>query len=151
MVTFQEETFDAAFPPAIPLLREHWAEIARNRERIPLAPNVPAYQRAQDAGQLCIVTAKDGSELVGYTVDFVAPPLHYSETIFAESDIFWLHPAYRGRSVGVRLLLRREEALRQRRAVVIQTRAKIAHPEAIRLLTHLGHTPIETVFEKVLP
>lgn len=150
MVTFQEETFEACFDEAEPLLRAHWAEIARNRDRVPLAPNVAAYVTAEAAGILCIVTARNAGALVGYTADMVARPPHYSETVFAESDIFWLAPEYRGRGVGLRLMLAREEALRRRRTLIVHTRTKLAHPAAGRLLSHLGHEPIETVFSKVL-
>lgn len=150
MVTFREEKFLECFDEAAPLLRQHWEEIARNRDRVPLAPNVPGYIQAEERGQFCVVTARHEGRLVGYAADFVSPPPHYSETIFAESDIFWLAPAFRGRGVGVRLMLAREEALRARRAVIVHTRAKIEHPQAGRLLSHLGHAPIETVFAKVL-
>lgn len=150
MVIFKEERFLECFDEAVPLLRQHWEEIARNKDRVPLAPNVPGYIQADEAGRLCIVTARHEGALVGYAVDFVIEPPHYSATVFAESDIFWIAPAWRGRSVGLRLLLAREKALQDRRVLIVHTRAKLEHPQAGRLLSHLGHAPIETVFSKVL-
>lgn len=151
MVTIQEERFEQCFDEAAPLIRAHWAEIARNKDKVPLAPNVGRLVQAEEAGALCIVTARDNGVLVGYASDFVASHVSYSETLFGESHIFWLAPEYRARGrIGMRLLMAREDALRARRAVIVHTRSKLAHPAAGRLLVHLGHEPIETVFSKVL-
>lgn len=151
VIRFQEEKFSEVFDEAVPLLQRHWEEIARDRDRIPLAPNVPGYIVAEERGALCICTARDGDRMIGYSCYLVGPADHYSTTVFAESDIFWMDPEFRNFTLGRQLFGFTEERLKLRGVVVMHTRAKIhAAPGASALLQKMGHAPVETVFRKVI-
>lgn len=150
MLTFQEETFSQAIPEGRRLLNLHWHEVARDQERIGLLPRFDRYERAEDAGSLLIVTARDDGALVGYAVFFIDKNLHYAQSTWGISDIFWLHPDARRGRAGMRLLLFAEERLRARGAEMMHTTTKIEHPAASRLLQFLGHIPIETVHAKFI-
>jgi hypothetical protein len=135
---------------ARPLLERHWDEIARNKESIKLSPDWVRYAALAERNQLLICTARAGARLVGYALYFIAPQIHYRETMWAESDIFWIAPEFRRPTAALRLFAFAEDQLRARGVVVMHTRAKNAHPAAGRVLEHLGHEPIETVYAKVL-
>lgn len=151
-VTFQVERYLDARAEAEPLIRAHWQEIARNRETIPLNIDHVAYAKLDERGQLLIVTARDDGRLVGYLTYFIMPQghLHYLGTPWAESDVFFVLPEERKSGVGAGLFRAAEEALRARGVRVVHTHVKIEHPAAGRLLEHLGHQPIETIYAKVL-
>lgn len=150
VIRFQEEKFSDIFDEAVPLLQRHFEEIARHKDRVPLAPNVPGYVVAEERGALCICTARDDEKLIGYVVYLVGPADHYSTTVFAESDIYWIAPEHRNLTIGSQLFGFTEERLKLRGVVVMHTRFKLEHPAAGALLEHLGHRKIETVVEKVI-
>lgn len=150
LVNFQEERFADVIGEAMPLLERHWEEIARNRDTIPLRPDYVRYAALDERGHLLICTARSGPRLVGYAVYLVDRAAHYVTTLWATSDIFWVAPEHRSGRTGFRLLQFAEGSLKSRGVTVMQTRAKNDHPAAGRLLEHLGHVPIETVYAKVL-
>lgn len=151
-LSFQEETFAQVFAEALPLLTQHWEELARNKDTIKLAIDSAAYIGAEQRGMLLIVTARRAGALVGYATYFILPKghLHYVGTPWAESDIFWLHPSERGSGAGAQLLTFAEQKLLQRAVVVLHTKTKVEHPKAGQLLEALGHVAMETVYEKKL-
>lgn len=152
MVSFQVERFADFIGEAAPLLQRHWEELALNKERVPLRIDHLRYAALEDRGQHLICTARAGSRLIGYAAYFVEPhgPINYTGKQWAESNVFWLHPEFRVGRTALKLLLFAEEELRRRSTFIMRTRTKIEHPAAGRMLEHLGHKPIETVYSKVL-
>jgi GNAT superfamily N-acetyltransferase len=149
-IAFRTERYADVIGDIKPLLVRHWEEIARNRDTIKLDPDYALYATLDERGQLLICTARDGGRLVGYAIYFTFFQIHYRKTRWAESDIFWIDPELRLPTVALRLFKFCETELRTKGVTVLHTRAKNAHPAAGRLLEHLGHTPIETVYAKVL-
>ncbi len=150
MLAYEEETFSTCIADARPLLEFHWRELARNRDRIPLDPRYESYITAEEKNQLCIGTVRDDGALVGYACYVVECNLHYGGYAWAVSDIFWLHPDYRGKGFGDRLFRFIEDRLRRRGVAVMHTTYKIEHPAAGRTLERLGHKPIEIGCSKFL-
>lgn len=152
LLTFKEERFSEVIGEAMPLLKRHWGEIARNRDSIPLRPDYVRYAALEERGQLLICTARSDNRLVGYVVYFVFPHghIHYVGMPWAESDIYWVDPELRRDGIASELFQLAERELKKRGVVGIHTRAKNDHPAAGALLKHLGHTPIETVYAKVI-
>ena len=149
-IAFQVERYADVIGDIKPLIVRHWEEIARNRDTIKLEPDYARYLALDERGQLLICTARDGGRMIGYAIYFVDFQIHYSKTRWAESDVFWIDPELRLPTAALRLFQFVEEQLLERGVMVVHTRAKNAHPAAGRLLEHLGHTPIETVYAKVL-
>ena len=149
-VSFAEERFSDIADEIRQLLARHWREIARHQDSIALDPDWPLYAALAASGTLAVMVARDAGRMVGYAVYFVRPHLHYRGVTWATSDIFWLAPEARAGMTGLRLFRFAEAALRRRGAVVMHTTHKLAHPAAGRLLAHLGHTPIERGYSKLL-
>jgi GNAT superfamily N-acetyltransferase len=149
-IAFRTERYADVIGDIKPLLVRHWEEIARNKDTVKLDPDYTLYATLDERGQLLICTARDGDRLVGYAIYFTFFQIHYRKTRWAESDIFWIDPELRLPTVALRLFKFCETELRAQGVKVLHTRAKNAHPAAGRLLEHLGHTPIETVYAKVL-
>lgn len=147
---YQTEKFSDVIEESLPLLRKHWLELARNQDKIPLEINVDGYKTLERLGLLKIFTVRESSHLIGYAAYVINYHPHYKTTKFANSDIFWVDPTHRGKTVGVRLFKFIEEQLKLEGVDVMHTSYKLAHPAAQRVLDFLGHNPIEMTYEKVL-
>lgn len=148
---YAQETFASALTESLPLLSEHWGEIARNRELIPLDPDYDLYHKMEAIGCIRLYTARtDEGALVGYALYFVRPHLHYKQNTWAVSDVIYLHPDHRKGTCGVRLMSFVEKSLAADGVDVMHTTSKLAHPALARVMEHLGHKPIEVGHAKVL-
>jgi GNAT superfamily N-acetyltransferase len=148
--TFQRERGSEIIDEVAPLLERHWDEIAWTKELSGVDVDRTVYAALEKAGALVCVTARCAGALVGYAVYFVRYHPHYRTVKWAVSDVYWLAPEHRGRSLGVRMFRYVEQVLQAEGVKVMHTTGKTAHPQARRLLEALGHTEIEWGFGKIL-
>lgn len=152
MTTFQEETFAQVQGEIRGLLKEHWEEVALDKESIPLDPDWDQYRAIDGLGMLSILTARDSDGLlVGYYVAFIRKHLHYANSLTAFSDLYFLKPQYRNGRTGLRLFQAHEKAMKARGVQKIYTMHKLhVHSTMGRLLKFLGYRHIENIHSKVL-
>ena len=113
-LSFQVEEWAPFYADAKPLMRQHWEEIALDRDVIPLALDEAKYQKMSDDGILHVLTAREGSLLRGYYLAFVLPHTHYATSgKMAFTDIYFLQPSARTGSNGIRLFEEAERTLRE--------------------------------------
>jgi GNAT superfamily N-acetyltransferase len=151
-ITFQEEPFAVAYADAHAngLLHAHYGEIAENKAAIgPVDPDLDVYGRLDAAGRLHVLTAREGSRLVGYFVGVTGPNMHYRTVIGGHEDMYWLAPEYRRGMAGARLIIEAERMLRRKGARLATMRVKLAHDHG-PLLERLGFRAFERVHLKVL-
>ena len=146
-VQFSIETLDQAFDDAMWLFDLHWQEIALDKAKVPLNPDVDTFWALEDAGLLLIVTARDGKRMVGYHVSIVRPHLHYKHSLTAYADMYFIHPDYRQGMTGVRLFKYLEGVLRERGVERIYQGTKI-HKDMGRLFERLGYKETERLYVK---
>lgn len=146
-VQFAIETLDQAFDDAMWLFDLHWQEIALDKAKVPLNPDVDTFRALEDAGLLLIVTARDGEKMVGYHVSIVRPHLHYKQSLTAYADMYFIHPDYRQGMTGVRLFKYLEGVLRERGVERIYQGTKI-HKDMGRLFERLGYKETERLYVK---
>lgn len=142
----QQETLSQFLPEALPLLTAHWQEIAVNIDTVPLHINTALYEALDTNGALHITTAREDGKLVGYAVYIVGKNLHY-DVLMAESDVFFLLPAYRKGFAGLRMLRSAERHLECIGVQRIVQRCKVAHDCGI-LFERMGYTNTEKVYVK---
>lgn len=151
VLKFQWERFAAIARELPPLFLRHWEEIALNRDSVPLDPNWPEYYRLDIAGVLrCLTVRTESGTLAGYHFVLIFPHLHYASTLWAQSDMFWLDPAYRAGWWGVKLLSVVRDQLRAAGVKVHFVNIKL-HFEADRgtlakVLRRLGYRHTENTF-----
>jgi hypothetical protein len=130
------------------LFTEHWKELALNRDVIPLAPDWDKYYRLDIEGILHVLTARlpDG-RLVGYIFLLVGPNLHYSTTMWAHVDMYWMDPVVRAGWNGVRFLKALITGAKALKAanLTIATKLHFMDNRVSKLLQRLGFRPIETI------
>jgi GNAT superfamily N-acetyltransferase len=148
-ITYQQESWATYWPDAKPLWEDHWLEIARDRETIPLDPAMDFYAQADAEGILHIMTMRLQGTLIGYHLALIQRHIHYQGTLHAFTDIYYVVPAFRRGMVGVTLFRQVEAALRQRGVIKIMTGTKIAN-DVSRIFQHLGYRETERLWTKLL-
>jgi GNAT superfamily N-acetyltransferase len=147
MITAHVESFEERLHELQALLPLHYAELALNQDKVPLAPQYHVYIERERAGGLLFVTLRDAGELVGYFIGFIAPGLHYSTCLTCTMDIFFLRQDKRTGSTGVRLFRFVETELR-RRGVQRWFMGSKTHADASALFKRIGAAPVETYYSK---
>jgi GNAT superfamily N-acetyltransferase len=158
LITYQVEPFDTAFEEAQELLEQHWEEIALDKHRIKLAIDKDRYKELADRGVLHIVTVRDANDqkwaydpgkLIGYHVGIINSHLHYKNDLHGFTDIFFVHPDYRKGRIGINLFKFVEKSMKERGVVKLMTAVKL-HMDVGKIFEHLGWTPTERLYSKVL-
>lgn len=149
MINFKSEPIYPMFSDAAALFELHYQELTLNKDSVKLNPMLENYQQIDRAGKLAIYTARDDGELVGYGVFFVAPHIHYSDTIVAMNDVLFLHPAHRKGSMGTRLIKFCEHQLKARGVHKIAWHIKLSLDWS-PILIRLGYATEEITVAKIL-
>jgi GNAT superfamily N-acetyltransferase len=148
-ITYQQESLTTCKADIIPLLEDHWEEIALNKGKIKLNPDWEAYHNLEDANVLRIFTARDNGTLVGYFVVFCKAHLHYVDHIFAFNDILFLKKEYRKGFTGAKLMKFAEKCLKEDGVSVVVVNTK-RHKPFDKLLEWLGYNQTENIYTKML-
>ncbi len=146
--SFAEERFaDLDYDEVMPLLEEHWMEVSFDKE-IPLNPDLEKYLLLEEAGHLhCLSCRDEEGTLVGYVVTFLTPHVHYKDTLYAENDLIYIHPNHRKGTLGIRMLRRFEEIMKERGVDVLHMHVKISIDFG-KVLQRLGYHHEENVYRK---
>lgn len=134
---------------AEPLLKQHYDEIALNKDIIKLNPDWEGYARLDAVNALRIYTARKDDKLVGYFVVIVSKSLHYRDHLFANNDIIFLtKPARRGLA-GMKLIKYAIKSLASEGITKLHINTK-AHQPFDAILERLNFEEIERVYSLVL-
>jgi len=131
------------------LLDLHWEEVAMYKDKIEFNPDFDAYFKMDEAGRLQIVTVRDNSLIIGYYISFIIVHPHYKDDKFAQNDILFIHPEYRGGTVAYRMFKYAEEQLKNIGCSVVLIHMKTQHPFE-RLCVALGMDKHEIVYSKYI-
>jgi hypothetical protein len=149
MLSFQLEAWPEIVEELKPLFPRHWQEIGVDRDAIPMDMDYEMYEKYNEIGYLKVVTAREGSKLVGYCMGLSTTHLHYKSTLFGLGDLYWLAPEYRSGSAGVRMFLKFEEVHKVLGARKLTSISKL-HRDVSPMFLALGWKPQETTFTKVI-
>jgi GNAT superfamily N-acetyltransferase len=143
------------------LLIEHKGEISFYPD-IELAPDIPAYEQAEDVGLLRCYVARLHGQMVGYAIFFVKYNMHYSHSLQAVQDVLFVTKPHRHGRVGVQLIRYATEQLRAEQVQVeyqhvkatAQIRAALAalmaRSDVGALMEKLGYELIDLIYGKRL-
>ena len=149
MLTFQPEHFSDVIAELDTLLPGQWHELGTHRTEIKLDRDVENYARMDAAGGVKITTARDGSRLVGWYINFLVFHPHYKTALYAFHDVDYLLPEYRKGTNGLRLLMAMENQMRSLGVKVITSVSKKTYPR-MPVFEFLGWEEQGTVVMKVL-
>lgn len=147
-LTFAKEHFtDALWAELLPLLAEHWAEIAHYPD-IPLSVDRATYDGADAAGLARIYTARREGALLGYALFFVRTNPHYQTSLQASQDVLYLHPSARG-GAGAKFIAWCDEQLRIDGVQAVYHHVKQAHNFG-PLLERMGYELVDLIYARRL-
>lgn len=104
MITLQAELLCEVVGEVDGLLQEHYRELAKNQDRVKLAPDWERYAALEAAGSFLVYTARDDGELVGYAAFFSSPHPHYTGLRLVSNDVLFLTQTHRVGRTGVKLI-----------------------------------------------
>lgn len=136
-------------------IREHWEEVALDKETVPYAPDYGRYLDMEQKGLFRIMSMRRGGRLVGYNAFFTMPHLHYRFTMHALNDVIYIDPEERRGWAGVRLIMEAEKALARLAdpvKIFYHTKLHVAEDRGTvgRILERLGYAHVERVYAKVV-
>jgi len=134
----------------LPMLVQHWKEVALNHADVPLDIDHERYDALDESGALHIVTVRSNGALIGYHVAIISGHLHYAKTLHGVTDVYWVHPAHRKGFTGIRLFKRVEEEMRGLGVKKLFTGTKV-HLDMSKLFERLGYTRVEYLYAKLVP
>lgn len=123
-LTFQQEVLSAIWDDLMPLLNEHWKEIAHYPD-IPLDIDRGTYERLEANDSIRLYTLREDRELVGYACFFIINHPHYRSSKQAQQDVIYIAPKARG--VGKQFIKDCDEELRREGVQVVSHHVKAAH------------------------
>jgi hypothetical protein len=132
-----------------PLLKQHYDEIALNKDIIKMNPDWEAYARLDAVNALRIYTARRNDKLLGYFVVIVSKSLHYRDHLFANNDVIFLTKPARKGLTGIKLIKYAIESLAAEGITKLHINTK-AHQPFDAILERLNFEEIERVYSLVL-
>lgn len=124
MITLTEQPIaDIIETELWPLLVEHREELTTNKALMRLNPDVDRYRHAEASGFGMTIVARDGDQIVGYSINFVAPHIHYKDVLMVYNDALWTTHSHRA-LVGAQLMAETKAAGKRRGASLMAWHAK---------------------------
>lgn len=148
-VTFAVEDWQDYKREAAVLWPLHWDEIAMDKDAIKLSVDYAQYDQIDASGSLHVVVARSEGRIVGYHLSIIRPHLHYSQSLSAFTDIYFIVPEFRKGRTGINLMKFTEKSLKARGVQKMFTGTKL-HLDMGRLFEHLGWTETERLYTKVI-
>lgn len=92
---FAEEKLKHVFDEMLPILLEHYREIAHYQD-IEFEPDKEQYIKLEEIGIVKLFTVREECELIGYAVFFIKHNLHYKSSLQAVQDVIYIRKDRRG-------------------------------------------------------
>jgi len=127
-IQFSEEKIKDTIEELKPLLEAHYKEVHLFPDKIPFNPDYDTYLAMEEAGVINLITVRDEGKLIGYTVAFLYPNLHYQDHVYAVNDIIYLDPLYRKEGHVDTLLRYAENVYKRLGASVMTLHMKVGIP-----------------------
>lgn len=149
MITFCLETWTSfRADPATPTLwLEHYAELAGDKDRMPMGVDEKFYEFLEANGMLTLMAARREGRLVGYCLVSVRPHPRYRTVLCGFEDCYFLTASERKGSTGVRLISKTLAALTARGVKKVFFMTKLSHNHS-KLFERLGFSPSDLVLSK---
>jgi len=145
-ITITEERCVDLIEQLWPLLVEHREELTSNKALMQLAPDRERYRRAEEAGMLFGLIARENGKPVGYSVNFIGPHLHYSALSYAQNDLLFVTKDHRG-TAGLRLIRETERVAKAKGAQMVIWHAKPG-TQLEQLMPKLGYRVQDVMFSR---
>jgi L-amino acid N-acyltransferase YncA len=149
MITYQVESFTEVLEELKEVLSSHYNEVEDSTESADFNPDYEKYLAFDEAGMLTLVSVRDNRDLIGYYLSMEYPMLN-SKHILGSLEIgFYIKPEYRKSRLGLNLLKKVEEVLRELGVQKMFAASKASHP-CDKLYLAFGMSLYNTDYVKIL-
>ena len=131
------------------LFEDHWQEVAKSKKVMVLKPDYDKYRFLEESGIMRTLVAYEDDVVIGYSVNFIQPHLHYSDLISCYNDIVFLSKEKRNSPVGLKLLRATEKAAKEWGADMMLWHVKEG-TSIDSILPRLGYGVQDIVYSKTL-
>lgn len=131
------------------LFQEHYEEVAKNKDVMKLKPHMEMYNALLSNDSVFIVGAADGEDLIGYSVNFIQPHLHYADLIYCQNDLLFITKEFRNSKAGLKLIKLTEEYAKRQGAQLMLWHAK-QDTALDKLMPRLGCKVQDIIYSKEL-
>ena len=147
MITYALEPWSTYYRDCQALWPEHYEEIAVQKDRMPMRPDVASYEALDAAGRLQVVVAREDGRMIGYVVSVIRPHLHYADVLCGYEDAYFLTKSHRRGMVGVKLLRAAVEHMKRAgvRKAFFMTKAAL---DMGPIFERMGFTKTDIVYSK---
>lgn len=102
-VTYSVERWADYYRDCLDVWAAHYDEIAGDKDRMAMKPDLALFEQLDAQGALQIVTARRDEVLIGYVLIVVRPHPHYADVLCGFEDAYFLLPSERkGNGLGFR-------------------------------------------------
>lgn len=133
----------------LPILEEHWDEVAKNKKLMVLNPDWAKYKLLADAGMLFCLVAYADNEIVGYSFNMLDTHLHYADLVYCNNDVLFVKKEYRSSTLGLRLIKETELEAKRRGAELMLWHAK-EHTSLARIFELKKYKVQDIIYSKEL-
>lgn len=145
---FAEVDFNDVYADMMPLLEDHYQEIARFKD-IPLDPDIDRYEIINESDGLKIYIVYDDQGLQGYAAFFVSPHVHYKGSLQAMQDVLYIKNRHRKTGLGSKFISYCDDELKKLGVQVVYHHSKVAKDFG-ETLKGLGYEHVENIYGKRL-
>lgn len=131
------------------LFREHYDEIALNKNVMKLLPNWEKYYELEKAGMILCIGAFLGEECIGYSINFFTNHMHYKELFYMQNDLLFVAEEHRKTRLGLDLIRATEKLAHAKGADLMLWHAK-ENTTLCSLMPRLGYKIQDIIYSKVL-
>ena len=128
---------------------DHYEELVGEKDTVKFDPHLDRYTQLESMNLLVTLGAYQDDELVGYSVNILAPHMDSQHLLCGHNTMLFLAKDHRKGSLGVKLIKATSAECRRRGAGYMLWRAK-PDTKLHALLSRLGCDVLETVFSEVL-
>ncbi len=141
-----DESGHSIWDDMLPILKEHWTEVALFKEILVLDPHLQKYVNIERQGRLHVVTLWIDDKLCGYSVHIIVDGHpHYRTLKWAEDDVHFIHPFWRGTGIHEQMRAFALATLKERGVDFVTARTKVAHQHDMTL-RKMGYEPLDNVY-----
>lgn len=148
-VTIQRDTWARSEVETRGLMDAYWAEVRANSQPDHLDLNSERYEYLEENGTLVVVTVRDGGKLVGFSGWTIIAHHQYQHVLTGVDDSWYLVPAYRQGSLGLKLFQAAQAALKAEGCEYVIASTSVAKNVEV-LLIREKFEPFEIMYAKRL-
>ena len=141
---YQLEKASEVFDEALPLMRQHYLEVAHFNE-VDFNPDKNHYINVDNLGLSRVFTIRNDCELIGYASFYVKTHAHHKETIHAFQDGIFILPEHRG--IGTDFISWCDEQLKNEGVKVVYHFVKVDHDWS-KALVGVGYKCVEHIYAR---